>query len=89
MAQQVPDGAEVKDLLEKNLELNEENNKMLHDMERRERWTRIMSWIYWIVIIGSALGAYYFLQPYIDSVKKLFEALPNAVSVLKSFPGGK
>jgi hypothetical protein len=89
MAPQSHDTEDVRELLEKNLELNEENNKMLHTMERGARWTRILNIVYWIVIIGSALGAYYFLQPYIESVRKLFEALPGIESMLKSFPGGE
>jgi len=57
---------EEKDLLKRVAELSEENNDMLRSMRRSMRLARFMSILYWVVIIGSAIGAYYFIQPYID-----------------------
>lgn len=58
---------EEKEILKKTLELAQENNQMLHSIRRGMFWGRIMRIIYWVVIIGAALGAYYYISPYIDS----------------------
>lgn len=59
---------EEKALLKRSLELAEENNQMLRSMHRSMKFQRIMSIIYWVFIIGSAVGAYYLIQPYVESV---------------------
>ena len=63
---------EERELLEKSVSLAEDNNKMLRSMRRSQRWTSIMRAIYWIIIIGSAFGAYYFIQPYIDQLMNVY-----------------
>ena len=59
---------EEKELFKRSITLAEENNKMLHSMQRSMRISRIMSLVYWVFIIGSAVGAYYLIQPYIQSI---------------------
>ena len=73
---------EEKEMLKKTLELAQENNKMLHSIQRSMVWGRIMKVIYWIVIIGVAIGAYYYIQPYIDSA---VNAYSDVKGDLKSF----
>ena len=73
---------ESKQLLEETLELAKENNEMLHAMRRSMRFQRIMSMLYWTLIIGSAIGAYYYIQPYID---QLLGVYTSASDTLKSF----
>lgn len=63
---------EEKELLKRAVELAEENNNMLHSMRRSMRLARIMSILYWVVIIGSAVGAYYLIQPYIDALMAIY-----------------
>lgn len=63
---------EERELLNRSVDLAEENNKMLHSMKRSMRISRIITSIYWIFIIGSAVGAYYFLQPYIDQLMEVY-----------------
>jgi len=73
---------ESQKLLEHTAELTEENNEMLRSMKRSMRLARIMSIVYWIFIIGSAVGAYYFIQPYLEELVGLYD---SAEDVLKSF----
>ena len=63
---------ESKKLLEATLTLAQENNKMLHTMRRSMRMARIMSFFYWAFIIGSAVGAYYFIQPFINPLLNMY-----------------
>ncbi|OGI80701.1 hypothetical protein A3D43_02375 [Candidatus Nomurabacteria bacterium RIFCSPHIGHO2_02_FULL_41_52] len=59
---------ESKKLLEATFKLAEENNGMLRSLHRSMRLSRIMSFLYWAFIIGSAIGAYYFIQPYLEQL---------------------
>ena len=73
---------ESKKLLEESLALAKDNNSMLHSMSRSMRVQRVMTAIYWLFIIGSAVGAYYFVQPYLDQIMDLYA---GAIDVLKQF----
>ena len=73
---------EEKELLNRCVILAEENNKILRAMKRSLLWSRIMNAIYWILIIGISIGAFYFLQPYVD---KLMETYGSVTTELKSF----
>ena len=70
---------EEKELLQKSVELGEENNRMLRAMKRSMLWSRIMSILYWVLIIGISVGAFYFLQPYVDQVVKTYGSVSNAI----------
>lgn len=58
-----------KKLLERTLELAEENNKILRKLRSLDRLDRIMKWVYWSILILLSLGAYYFIQPYVDFIR--------------------
>jgi len=73
---------EDKQILKKTLELAQENNKMLHSIRRGMWWGRITRIIYWVLIIGASIGAYYYLTPYIDSA---IGAYGNVKGDLQSF----
>ncbi|MFA6177400.1 MAG: hypothetical protein WC694_00690 [Candidatus Paceibacterota bacterium] len=81
--------SESKKLLEDTFALAEENNKMLHSVVRSMRISRIMSIMYWLLIIGSALGAYYLIQPYVDQLMGIYggakSGLDNFGSILDNF----
>lgn len=76
--------SESKKLLEQTLELAEENNKMLHSLKRHMQVSRIVSIVYWVFIIGSALGAYYLVQPYVDQVIGVYNGATEKVNSINS-----
>ncbi len=76
------DDSESKKLLEETLRLSQENNNILHSLRRSMRLARFMSLLYWVFIIGSAVGAYYFIQPYINQLRAVYG---NTSDVLNSF----
>lgn len=78
----MPMDPESKKLLQETFKLAQENNQMLRSMKRSMQMARIMSFVYWIFIIGSAVGAYYLIQPYIDQLKSAYSGASN---VLKNF----
>jgi len=59
---------ETKKLLEDTLILNKENNEILRKLYKAQRLAQITRIIYWIVIVGVTLGAFYFIQPFFDSI---------------------
>lgn len=75
---------ESRKLLQETLELEKENNDMLRSMRRSLRIQRIMSILYWIFIIGSALGAYYFIQPYIEQLMGIYSGAGDVINNFKN-----
>jgi len=73
---------EEKEMLKKTLELVKENNDMLYALKHSIFWGRIFRFIYWIVILGAAVGVYYYIEPYLDSAA---DAYVNVKRDLKSF----
>lgn len=66
---------ESKELLQKTFALAEENNKILHKMRRSQMIASVIRVFYFIIIIGIAVGSFYFLQPYIDKGINLYNSL--------------
>ncbi len=79
-----------KDLLEKTYELSKENNKILRGIRSSNRWSLAFQVFYWIVIVGISIGAFYYLQPYLDIAFKTYKNiqgdLNNVNSLVKSLP---
>ena len=59
---------EERSLLERTAALAEENNKILKSMQRKAHWQLVFQIFYWLLIIGLTFGAFYFIQPYINSL---------------------
>ena len=74
---------EERKMLARTLKLEEENNKLLKKINRSIQWGRFVRILYWLVILGSAVGAYYFLQPFFDSFSKTFGTFSSGVQNLK------
>lgn len=66
---------EEREMLKKALELSEENNKILHSIRRHLLIGRIIRIIYWVVIIGAAVGIYYYLEPYLEGIKGAYDSI--------------
>jgi len=80
---------ESKKLLEETYSLAEENNKMLRAIRRSMLWSRITSTLYWVLIIGISVGAFYFIQPYLEQLMGAYSDaksnLDNIGSLLRKF----
>ena len=61
-----------KRIIRRNLKVAEENQEILRKMRRGQFLGNITRILYWLIIIGASFGTYYFLQPYIDTMKDLF-----------------
>ncbi len=76
---------ESKKLLEETYELERENNKMLHKLRRAQKNAVLMSVAYWFIVIGISVGAFYFVQPYVDSAIKLYKDANQSINQIKGF----
>jgi uncharacterized membrane protein len=68
---------EEKEMLKKALELSQENNKILHSIRRQMLAGRIFRIVYWVAIVGAAIGVYYYITPYIDSAVGAYGGIKN------------
>lgn len=69
------------------LELARENNKMLKKIRRHMTMGTVFRFIYWAIIVGTAIGIFYFLQPYLEGVIKTYTDLTGSVDRVNSFFG--
>ena len=65
----------------------EENNEMLRAIRNAQKWATIWRAIYWTVIIGSAIGAYWIIQPYIDQLLGVYSGAQSNLDTVKEFLG--
>ena len=63
---------DIKNLLEENIALNKANNEMLVKLIKAQKWQMIYRICYWAIIILSAIGAFYFIEPYLGSILGLY-----------------
>ena len=73
-----------KELLQKTYELSQENNKILRGIRRSNRWSGFFRVIYWVLIIGVSIGAFYFIQPYINAITKTYGSLQQNINDVKN-----
>ena len=76
---------EEKEFLKRTVALSEENNQILRSIQRSMRLGRLMSLLYWIFIIGSAVGAYYLIQPYLNQLTSMYSGAGDILDNLKQF----
>ena len=76
---------EEKELFKRSIALSEENNQILRSIQRSMRLARFMSLVYWIFIIGSAVGAYYLIQPYLNQLIGVYSGAGDILNNLKQF----
>ena len=72
--------SEEKRKLQRVLELAEENNSMLKKLVRAMRWAKILRVIYFLIIIGSAIGIFYILQPVFDQVADTYGSFRDSLN---------
>ena len=74
---------EERQLLIQTHRLAEESNALLRKMHRAAIWSTIFRVLYWAVIIGLSVGAYYLVQPYVDQLQKVYSGFEADVSAAK------
>ena len=57
---------EERSLLERSLELAEENNRLLKRVDRRARWSNVWGFIKLVIIALPLMIGYFYLEPYLN-----------------------
>ena len=78
---------ESQKLLQDTFALVKDNNKMLHRIRRSQKISSFIGFVYWLIIIGVALGSFYLIQPYVDKVVSVYNSIANANSKLNGVSG--
>ncbi len=76
---------EEKDLLEKTYRLTADNNDMIRRLYRSYKFGRYAKIAYWVVIILLSFGAYYLIQPYLQSITNAGSGIQAQVNGIQSF----
>ena len=64
-----------------------ENNEILHGIRNRERIANAFRILYWMIIIGSFVGIYYYISPMLNIVLKNKTKIEEVIKSLPSlFP---
>ena len=74
---------EDKKMLEETLELEKENNKLIRKVRSVQKQAHFFRVAYYVIIVGIAVGAFYFLQPYIDRVESVWDETSAIFSKFK------
>ena len=73
-----------KDLMEKTFELAKENNHILRGIRRSNRWSIFFRVFYWLVIVGISVGAFVYIQPYLNPIFKAYQNVQSSLNNVKS-----
>ena len=74
---------EDKSTLRKVLELEQKNNKMLTSIHKSMFWGRVFRAVYWLVIVGIAVGAYYYVEPYVNGLTDAYSSFKSDIQNVK------
>jgi hypothetical protein len=75
---------EERSLLERTYKLAEENNSILRSIRRSNRLSTAMRVLYWVVILALSFGAYYFIQPYVETLMSAYGDLQGNLQSLRN-----
>jgi len=68
--------------LEKLEKMMEQDHKMIRSLYIRARLASILRIIYILILIGLAVGGYYFIEPYLNEVKEIYRSIKATQSQL-------
>lgn len=76
---------ESKKMLEETLALAKENHEMLRKVRGAQKQAAFFRFMYWAFIILAGVGAFYFIQPYVDSITGTAKEVNTSINDFKSF----
>ena len=79
---------ETKELLKKSVELGEANSQALEKILRYQKSVQIFAALKWVVIVLSAVGAFYYLQPFLDGLWSAYNSLIETFGTVNIENGG-
>ncbi|MFZ2151615.1 MAG: hypothetical protein WAV09_00725 [Minisyncoccia bacterium] len=70
--------------LQEILELSRENNHLLKGVHRRARWGMFFWILRWAIVIGILFGAYYYVEPFIQSASDTYHRTTDSIRRLQT-----
>ena len=74
---------DIKALLERNLELNEENNHILKGIRRSNRISTLWNVFYILFIIGGGIIAFNYVKPYLIKAEDAYNSVVTTQNQIK------
>lgn len=71
------------DKIDELLELVKENNRILRAMYRKQVLGQVMTFLYWMIIIGAAGWAYYYTKPYLDQYIDMYQNIMRSIKTVE------
>ena len=75
---------ENRKLILENLEVARDNQEKIKKIQAHIRRTLVIKTIYWFIIVGVTIGAYYVSKPYINSAVDSYQSLREDVAGAQS-----
>ncbi len=72
---------DIKQLLEKNLEVSQESLRLMQKMHRAAMWAKFFGLLKWAIIIGGTVWGYLVIQPYLNQLLGLGNSIPQGFDV--------
>ncbi|MEN9649659.1 MAG: hypothetical protein RL094_626 [Candidatus Parcubacteria bacterium] len=64
---------EIRVELKKLAQMTEDNNAMLHSIQRRARMSFLFMILKWLVVLGLTIGAFYYIQPFLEKIAAIYQ----------------
>jgi hypothetical protein len=77
---------QVKKLLLETYKITKENREYLIKIDRRQRYNFYWRIFVTILAVSSALGIYYYFQPYLDQVLDIYNQVEKSVNQFGTIP---
>jgi len=79
---------ETRELIKKSVELGEANRRALDKLLRYQKNVQIFAALKWMMIVLSAVGAFYYLQPFWERLWSTYNSLVESFSTVNIRSGG-
>jgi hypothetical protein len=76
---------EIQEKIEDLERITKDNNKVLHTIQSHMRMGTVMNILYYFVIIGSMVGAYYYFQPIVGKFIGTYQDILTLPEKIKQF----
>jgi uncharacterized membrane protein len=76
----------LKNLVQKDLAVSADTNRVVHKMRRAARWGTTLQFVWWAVVIAvSGAAYYYYLDPYVKKIEHLYANVQTGQSQVQTW----
>jgi hypothetical protein len=72
------------DKIDELLDLVKENNRILRSMHRKQVLGQIMTFFYWLIILGAAGWSYVYFKPYLDKYMNMYQNIMRSIETMEN-----